>query len=405
MTASAPVGHNRPSDFPVILPVYKRSTIRMVRGEGVYLFDEEGRQYLDFAAGIAVNSLGHCHPHLVKALQEQAATLWHTSNLYTSSAQEKLAARLVEQTCADSVFFCSTGLEASECAIKMVRKYFDEKGEPEKYRIITLEGSFHGRSIATISAAGKEKLTKGFAPLLDGFDQVPMGDIQALRAKITPFTAAIMLEPILGEGGVIPCPPEYLRELRAIADAFGLLLVFDEVQCGYGRPGALFYHQMVGVEPDIITAAKGIGSGFPLAACLAKKHVAEIMTPGSHGSTYGGNPLAMAVGNAVLDVILKPGFFEHVQARGKELYEGLEALVKKYPKLLAEARGVGLMLGLKTVIPNMDVVVALREQGLLTVLADDNVIRILPPLIIEKAHIAEALDKIEVALQRLGGAA
>ncbi len=382
-----------------VLPVYNRTNFSIERGEGMYLFTTDGRKMLDFAAGIAVNSLGHCHPHLVSELKKQAETLWHTSNLYTLPGQQKLAQRLVDNTFADTVFFTNSGAEAVECGIKMVRKYFDETGSPDKYRIITFEGSFHGRTLGTISASGKEKLTKGFEPLLDGFDYLAWGDHEALKRAITEKTAGILIEPIQGEGGIRELPPQCLKGLRKLCDENGLLLFLDEVQCGMGRTGKLFAHEYAEIEPDIMAVAKGIGGGFPLGACLATEKAAKGMTAGTHGSTYGGNPLAMAVGNAVMDVMLKPDFLSNVLAMGELLKNGLLELSKKYPTVLKGVRGKGLILGLETVITNTDLVNKMRENDLLTVAAADNVIRIMPPLNIEKSHIEEALKKIEASVK------
>ncbi|MCC7260256.1 MAG: aspartate aminotransferase family protein [Alphaproteobacteria bacterium] len=378
-----------------VLPIYSRTEFAIERGEGVYLFDTEGKKYLDFAAGIAVNSLGHCHPHLVAALQKQAATLWHTSNMYRLPGQESFADRLVKHTFADTVFFCNSGAEATECAIKMVRKYHDETENPDKFHIICIEGSFHGRTLTTISASGKEKIMKGFEPAVEGFRQVPFNDLDAMKAAITDKTAAIMFETIMGEGGIKVSSPEYLRAVRKLCDERGLLLVLDEVQCGVGRTGQFFAFEAAGITPDIVAVAKGIGSGFPLGVCLATEKVGKTMTAGSHGTTYGGNPLAMAVGNAVLDIVLADGFMAHVTEMGTLLKSELEKLVKKYPAVLKEVRGVGLILGLVTVVDNMEMVKRMRAAGLLSVGGGENVIRILPPLIIEKAHINEAIALLE----------
>ena len=378
-----------------VLPVYRRSDISIVRGEGVYLFSGEGARYLDFASGIAVNSLGHCHPHVVAALKNQADLLWHCSNMYQMPGLTRMADRLVAASFADKVFFCNSGGEAVECGLKMIRKFHDATGNPGRFRVITMEGGFHGRTLACISAGGNEVARNGYAPLVDGFDPVEFNNLKAVEAAIGRETAAILVEPIQGEGGVREATPEFLRGLRALCDTHGLLLFIDEVQCGMGRTGALFAHEQVGVKPDIVATAKGIGNGFPLAACLTTDAVAGVMTPGSHGSTYGSNPLAMAVGNAVLDVLLAPGFFDHVTQVGAQLKVGLMQLVQKFPKILAEVRGHGLMLGLKTRIPHMELVQQLRAAKLLTAPAEDNVIRIVPPLIVERAHIEEALAIID----------
>jgi acetylornithine/N-succinyldiaminopimelate aminotransferase len=377
--------------IPVVMPTYARADVAFERGEGAWLFTAEGRCYLDFAAGIAVCSLGHCHPHLVEALQTQAARLWHTSNLYRVPGQEKLARRLVDATFADTVFFTNSGVEAWEGATKLIRKYHTTKGTPKRWRVITVTGGFHGRTLAAISAGRSEKLIHGFGPLVDGFDQVAWDNLNELRAAITDETAAICIEPVIGEGGIKAATAGYLQALREACDEFGLLLMFDEIQCGFGRTGRLFAHEWAGVTPDVMCVAKGIGGGFPLGAFLATEDAASGMTPGSHGSTYGGNPLAMAAGNAVLDVLLAPGFLEQVEATGRHLHAELEAAVRRHPTVLRGVRGRGLMLGLETVQPSADVLLDLRAEGLLTVGAAENVIRILPPLVIGETEIAEAI--------------
>jgi acetylornithine/N-succinyldiaminopimelate aminotransferase len=377
--------------IPVVMPTYARADLAFERGEGAWLFTAEGRRYLDFAAGIAVCSLGHCHPHLVEALQTQAARLWHTSNLYRVPGQEKLARRLVDATFADTVFFTNSGVEAWEGATKLIRKYHTTKGTPKRWRVITVTGGFHGRTLAAISAGRSEKLIHGFGPLVDGFDQVAWDNLNELRAAITDETAAICIEPVIGEGGIKAATAGYLQALREACDEFGLLLMFDEIQCGFGRTGRLFAHEWAGVTPDVMCVAKGIGGGFPLGAFLATEDAASGMTPGSHGSTYGGNPLAMAAGNAVLDVLLAPGFLEQVEATGRHLHAELEAAVRRHPTVLRGVRGRGLMLGLETVQPSADVLLDLRAEGLLTVGAAENVIRILPPLVIGETEIAEAI--------------
>lgn len=381
--------------FPVLLPVYRRVDLVFTHGEGCFLFDSDGRKYLDFASGIAVDALGHAHPQLVAALTEQAKKLWHVSNLFRIAELERLAERLVAHSFADTVFVCNSGAEAVEACIKMVRRYFWHRGEPHRYRIVTFEGSFHGRTLATISAAGAKKLTEGFEPLLDGFDQVPFLDRSALERAISPQTAAIMIEPVQGEGGVRPAPPEFLRELRALCDRFGLLLVYDEVQCGMGRTGRLFAHEWAGAPPDIMALAKGLGGGFPIGACLATARAAAGMTPGSHGSTFGGNPLACAVANAVLDAMLAPGFLEGVAARGRELRAGLEELRRRWPQVLADVRGLGLMLGIRPVEEATRFAARLREHGLLSVPAGDNVVRLLPPLIVGREEVELGLSILE----------
>jgi acetylornithine/N-succinyldiaminopimelate aminotransferase len=345
-----------------------------------------------------VTSLGHCHPALVAALTEQGNKLWHTSNLFRVPGQEKLAEKLTSLTFADTVFFTNSGVEAWECGVKLIRKHFYSKGQPEKNRIIVIEGAFHGRTLGAISASKAEKMVKGFGPLLDGFDQVAFGNLNELRAAVTPQTAAINIEPILGEGGIKAASVEYLRSLRQIADEFGLLLFFDEIQCGMGRTGKMFAHEWAGVTPDVMCVAKAIGGGFPLGALLATEDAASGMVAGTHGSTYGGNPLAMAVGIASVGVISEPAFLENVQAQGRALHAALEGVVARHPKVFTEVRGVGLMLGLKVAdgVVNLDLVNALRHHGMLSVGAAENVIRLLPPLIIGSAEIAEAtqiLDK------------
>jgi acetylornithine/N-succinyldiaminopimelate aminotransferase len=387
------------------MPTYNRADLAFERGEGAYLFTPDGRRYLDFASGIAVTALGHAHPHLVAALTEQAGKLWHTSNLFRIPGQERLAERLVAASFADSVFFTNSGGEAVECGLKMVRKYHDENGQPERYRVITCDGSFHGRTLATISAAAQEKYLKGFLPAVEGFDQVAFGNLNELRAAIRPETAAILVEPVQGEGGMRAGSLDYLRGLRAVADEYGLLLVLDEVQCGMGRTGRLFAHEWAGIRPDIVATAKGIGGGFPLGACLATEKAARALTAGSHGSTYGGNPLAMAVGNAVLDVILADGFLARVDRIAQRLRGQLEELARRHPGVIAEVRGSGLMIGLKCVVPSGDVVAGLRQRGLLSVPAGDNVVRLLPPLIIEDGHIAEAMAILQATCAGFAGPA
>jgi len=377
-----------------ILPTYNRADLAFERGEGSYLIAENGQRYLDFGAGIAVNSLGHAHPHLVAALTEQAGKLWHTSNLYKIPGQQKLAERLVAATFADTVFFTNSGAEALECAIKMTRKFHAVNGHPEKFRIITFEGAFHGRTLATIAAGGQAKYLEGFGPKVDGFDQVPFGDHEALKAAIGPETAGILIEPIQGEGGVRAVPPQCLRGLRKLCDEHGLLLILDEVQTGVGRTGKLFAHEWPGVTPDIMAIAKGIGGGFPLGACLATEAAAAGMVAGTHGSTYGGNPLAMAAGNAVLDVVLADGFLERVRDTALRLKQQLAMLKDEYPSVIEEVRGQGLLLGLKLKVLNTDFAAALRDRHVLSVGAGDNVLRILPPLIAGEAEIAEATKAI-----------
>jgi acetylornithine/N-succinyldiaminopimelate aminotransferase len=379
------------------MSTYGRYDLAFEKGEGAYLFASDGRRYLDFAAGIAVCSLGHGHPHLVKTLQDQAAKLWHVSNLYHIPDQIRLADRLAAASFADKVFFCSTGLEAMEGAIKLCRRYHFANGAPERWRCVTVEGSFHGRSLATISAAKNPKHLEGFGPEADGFDQVAFGNLNELRAAIGPETAAIIFEPVQGEGGVRPADLDYLRSLREIADEFGVLLLLDEVQCGNGRTGKFFAHEWAGITPDVAAIAKGIGGGFPLGAFMATQEAAKGMVPGTHGSTFGGNPLAVAVGNAVLDVLLEDGFLDNVDRTARAMWDRLQDLVGRYPAVFESVRGAGLMLGLKCVITAGDMVVALQKEGLLTVPAGDNVVRLLPPLNIDASHVDEALailDKI-----------
>lgn len=374
-----------------VLPTYARAPIALDRGEGAHVFATDGRRYLDFGAGIAVNSLGHAHPALVKALTEQAQKLWHTSNLYRIPGQEKLAEKLVEKSFADTVFFTNSGAEALECAIKMVRKYHAARGEAHRFRVITFEGAFHGRTLATIAAGGQKKYLEGFGPKVEGFDQVPFGDLAQAKQAIGPDTAGILIEPIQGEGGVRVVTPETLRALRELCDAHGLLLMFDEVQCGMGRTGKLFAHEWSGITPDIMAIAKALGGGFPVGACLATEMAAAGMTAGTHGSTFGGNPLAMAVANAALDILSDPQFLADVVRTGNYLQQQLQMVLDRNPEVIEEVRGQGLMLGLKCKIPNTDLVDALRERGLLSVGAGDNVVRILPPLIITDKDVREAI--------------
>ncbi|KAB7783149.1 MULTISPECIES: aspartate aminotransferase family protein [Methylorubrum] len=380
-----------------LLPTYARAPIAFERGEGAWLVAEDGDRYLDFGAGIAVNALGHAHPHLVEALTAQAQKLWHTSNLFQIPEGERLGRRLVEATFADVAFFANSGAEANEAAIKMARKYHAVGGCPERYRIVTFEGAFHGRTLATIAAGGQQKYIEGFGPKVEGFDQVPVGDFAALEAMIGPETAALMIEPIQGEGGLRVIPGETLRRLRALCDAQGLLLIMDEVQTGVGRTGRFFAHEWSGVTPDIMSAAKGIGGGFPLGVCLATAEAARGMTAGTHGTTFGGNPLAMAVGNAVLDVVLGDGFLAHVERMGLLLTQKLAGLIDRHPHVFAELRGQGLMRGLKLNVPNTEFTAAARARHLLVIPAGDNVIRLLPPLIVGAAEVEEAVVRLEAA--------
>ncbi|GGE30367.1 acetylornithine aminotransferase [Agaricicola taiwanensis] len=384
-----------------LLPVYARANIAFERGEGSWLIATNGERYLDFGAGIAVNALGHAHPHLVEALKTQAEKLWHTSNLFQIPDGQRLAERLVAATFADTVFFTNSGAEALEASIKMARKYQSAKGHPERYRIITFQGAFHGRTLATIAAGGSPKYLEGFGPTVEGFDQVPFGDIAAAKAAVSPETAAILAEPIQGEGGIRVMSNEALRQLRQLADDNGLLLIFDEVQTGVGRTGKLFAYEHAGIEPDIMAIAKGIGGGFPMGACLATTEAASGMTAGVHGTTFGGNPLAMAVGNAVLDVVLAPGFLEHIRSVGLRLKQQLASIADRHPSVVAELRGEALMLGLRCLIPPADVVAAFRDEKLLAIPAGDNVVRLLPPLVITEEEAAEAARRIDAALGKL----
>ncbi len=379
---------------------YMRAPLRFERGEGVWLVTENGERYLDFAAGVAVNSLGHAHPHLVAELKAQADKVWHLSNLYEVPGQEKLSKRLTEATFADKVFFTNSGAEALECAIKTARRYQFAKGHPEKFHIITFEGAFHGRTIATIAAGGQEKYIEGFGPKAPGFDQVQFGDLDAVRAAITDATAAILIEPVQGEGGIRPATNEFLRGLREICDEHGLLLILDEVQCGVGRTGKLFAYEWAGIEPDIMAVAKGIGGGFPLGACLATAEAASGMKAGTHGSTYGGNPLAMAVGNAVLDIVLAEGFLQHVRDVALVFRQGLASLKDRFPDIIEDVRGEGLMLGVKAAIPQAELLQAIRAEHLLGVPAGDNVIRLLPPLVVTAEEAREGLARLERAAER-----
>jgi acetylornithine/N-succinyldiaminopimelate aminotransferase len=387
-----------------LLPVFARADLAFESGEGVWLNGTDGARYLDFTSGVAVNALGHCHPHLVAALQAQAAKLWHMSNLFKSPDGERLAARLCEQSFADLVFFANSGAEAIECAIKLVRHHHASKGHPERYRIVTFEGAFHGRTLATLAATGSQKYLDGFGPPMDGFDQVPLGDIEAVKKAIGPATAGILIEPLQGEGGVRSPPHAFFRALRQLCDERGLLLAFDEVQTGMGRTGELFAYKRTGVTPDVMALAKALGGGFPIGACLATAEAASGMTPGSHGSTFGGNPLAVAAANAVLDVMLKPGFFERAQKMSLLLKQKLASVVDRHPGVLSEVRGEGLLIGLKAVVPSGELVIALREEKLLTVGAGENVVRLLPPLIVSEAEIEESVQRLERACAKFSGA-
>ena len=380
-----------------VMPTYGRIDIAFERGEGSYLYSTDGRRYLDFASGIATNSLGHAHPHLVAKVQEQAGKLWHVSNLYNIPEQQRFADRLVENSFADTCFFCNSGAEAMEGALKVARKYHFVNGDQVRDEMICATGSFHGRTLATLSAGDNDKYREGFGPRPGGFTHVAFGNLNEMRATMSDKTAAIVVEPIQGEGGINPATADYLKALREIADEFGALLVFDEVQCGMGRTGHLFAYEIAGVVPDIMALAKGLGSGFPVGAVVASEKGASGMSPGTHGSTYGGNPMAMAAGNAVLDVMLKPGFLATVTENGAYLREKLEGVILRHPAVLGSVRGTGLMLGMKCVCANMDLMTATREAGLLTVVAGDNVLRILPPLTVSKSEIDQAVSLLDTA--------
>jgi acetylornithine/N-succinyldiaminopimelate aminotransferase len=369
--------------------------VRPVRGEGCYLIGEQGERYLDFASGIAVNLLGHGHPHLVQAIAEQAATLMHVSNLYGSPQGEALAQRLIDNSFADTVFFTNSGAEAVECAIKTARKFHSSAGDAHKHTLITFKNAFHGRTIGTISATDQEKLRAGFEPLLPGFKVVAFDDLDAAEAAVDETTAGFLVEPVQGEGGIRPASQKFMTGLRRICDERGLMLVLDEVQCGVARTGTLYAYEQYGITPDILASAKGIGGGFPMGACLATEHAARGMVIGTHGSTYGGNPLAMAAGQAVLDVVLAPGFLEHVRAMGDRLRGALEQMIPNHDHLFDSVRGMGLMLGIKLKSDSRAFVAHLRDHhGLLTVAAGDNVVRILPPLVIDESHIAECVERL-----------
>jgi len=384
--------------FPALMPTYAREDLAFERGEGAWLITADQRRYLDFGAGIATSSLGHGHPHLTRAIAEQAAKVMHVSNLYRIPGDERLAQRFVEATFADSVFFCNSGAEANEGMVKMLRRAMSQTGRPERWRTICFEGAFHGRTLAMLSATGNPKYLNGFGPAVDGFDHVPFGNMNAVRDAITAQTAAILVEPIQGEGGVRLPPAGFLRDLREACDAFGIFLALDEVQCGMGRTGKLFAHEHAGIVPDAVSAAKGIAGGFPMGAILARESLAKHLTPGTHGTTFGGNPLAAAAGNAVLDVVLAPGFLAQVTARGQALRAGLEFLVRSVPQVFSGVRGLGLMLGLECVVPNTAVQHEAVAEGLLTVAAGENVLRLVPPLILTQ-------DDIDAGLARLRRAA
>jgi acetylornithine/N-succinyldiaminopimelate aminotransferase len=387
-----------------LLPTYARVDLAFERGEGGWLFTSEGERYLDFTSGVAVNALGHAHPHMVAALTEQAQKLWHVSNLYRIPEGERLAGRLCAMSFADTVFFQNSGAEAIECAIKMARKYQFACGKPERHRIITFEGAFHGRTLAAIAATGNKKYLEGFGPPMSGFDQVPFGDLEAVKKAIGPETGAILIEPIMGEGGVRVVPHAFLRALRKMCDDHGLLLIFDEIQTGVGRTGDMFAYEHTGVTPDIMTLAKALGGGFPIGACLATAEASKGMTIGSHGSTFGGNPLAMAAGNAALDVIAADGFLDRVRKNSLVLKQRLAELKDRHASVIAEVRGEGLLIGLRMVPPASEMVDELRNEKMITVAAGDNVVRLLPPLIIGENEIAEAFARIDRACARLAKA-
>ena len=389
--------------IPHVLPTYNRADLAFEKGEGAWAITADGTRYLDLGAGIAVNALGHANPQLVAALTEQAGKIWHVSNLYQIPQQERLAALLVEHTFADTVFITNSGTEAAELAIKMVRKYWTEAGDPDRIEILTFEGAFHGRSTGAIAAAGSEKMVKGFGPLMPGFRQLPWGDMAALKAAISDRTAAVMLEPIQGEGGIRPLPDDDMRLIRELCDQTGALLVLDEVQAGMGRTGRLFAHEWSGIHPDIMMVAKGIGGGFPLGAVLATEQAARGMEAGSHGSTYGGNPLACAVGTKVMEIVATPEFLAEVNRKAGLFRQKLEALVASHPVVYDSVRGQGLMLGLRTRVAPAEVVNAGYAEHLLTVPAADNTLRLLPPLTISDDEITEAVARLDRAASRIDG--
>ncbi len=383
-----------------LMPTYNRADLAFERGEGAWLYTVDGRRFLDFGAGIATSSLGHGHPHLVAAIAEQAGRVMHTSNLYRVPQAERLAARYVEATFADSAFFCNSGAEANEGLVKMMRKAMSETGRGERYRVICFDGAFHGRTLAMLAATGNKKYLAGFGPEVDGFDHVPFNNLNALRDAIGPETAGILVEPVQGEGGIRPASLDFLRGLRAACDEFGLILGMDEVQCGMGRTGKLFAHEWAGIAPDVMSIAKGIAGGFPMGAVLAKEAVAKHLVPGTHGTTFGGNPLACAAANAVLDVVLAPGFLAEVDRKARGLWSALEAVVAEHPTVLAEVRGAGLILGLKGVVPNTELQNAFTAEGLLTVAAGDNVVRLVPPLVLTDADCEAAVVMIRRGARR-----
>ena len=384
-----------------LLPNYARAELAFERGEGAWLWTVDGRRFLDFGSGIATASLGHGHPHLSKAIAEQAAKVMHVSNLYRIPGAERLAQRLVDATFADSVFFCNSGAEANEGMIKMMRRAMFDAGKPERFRFVVFEGAFHGRTLATLAATGNAKYLEGFGPVVEGFDQVPFNNMNAVRNAIGPATAGIIVEPIQGEGGVRPADMQFLRDLRAVCDEYGLILGMDEVQSGMGRTGKLFAHEWAGITPDVMSAAKGIGGGFPLGAVLAKEEFAKALKPGTHGTTFGGNPLACAAGNAVLDVILAPGFLEGVERKGRKLRAEMDKLAREFPQVYEDARGMGLLQGLKCVLPQGEVQAACIAEGLMAITAGENVLRLAPPLVVTDADLDEAMAMLRRATLRV----
>jgi acetylornithine/N-succinyldiaminopimelate aminotransferase len=401
----SPLGTNQTKAIPkmisALLPNYARADLAFERGEGAWLWTTDGRRFLDFGSGIATASIGHGHPHLSKAIAEQAAKVMHVSNLYRIPQAEKLAQRLVDATFADSVFFCNSGAEANEGMIKMMRRAMFDSGKEDAYRIICFEGAFHGRTLATLAATGNPHYLHGFGPVVEGFDHVPFNNMNAVRDAIGPQTCGIIVEPIQGEGGVRPADMQFLRDLRAVCDEYGIILGVDEVQSGMGRTGKLFAHEWAGIEPDIMSAAKGIGGGFPLGAVLAKEKFAKALVPGTHGTTYGGNPLACAAGNAVLDVILAPGFIEDVERKGRKLRAETDKIVREFPTVFVDARGMGLLQGLKCVNAPAAVQAACTAEGLMTITAGDNVLRLAPPLVITESDIDQAMAMLRRAAAKV----
>jgi acetylornithine/N-succinyldiaminopimelate aminotransferase len=383
--------------IPALLPNYARADLAFERGEGAWLWTVDGRRFLDFGSGIATASLGHGHPHLSKTIAEQAAKVMHVSNLYRIPQAERLAQRLVDATFADSVFFCNSGAEANEGMIKMMRRATSDAGKPERFRFICFEGAFHGRTLATLAATGNAKYLEGFGPVVDGFDHVPFNNMNAVRNAIGAATCGIIVEPVQGEGGVRPADLQFLRDLRAVCDEYGLILGMDEIQSGMGRTGKLFAHEWAGITPDVMSVAKGIGGGFPLGGVLAKEQFAKALKPGTHGTTFGGNPLACAAGNAVLDVILAPGFLEEVERKGRRLRADLDRIVREFPTVFAETRGMGLLLGIKCVLPQGEVQAACVAEGLMAITAGENVLRLAPPLVITDADLDQAVAMLRRA--------